>query len=208
VLIICFNPTTLKSINVCVAANSLANFAGSGAGVVVDTNAVAAAAGGNTGAGGGGVGCALEPPKIVAAKFITVAPIPVATATAGDCAGCAVVIAGGIINGVNDADVPDGGGADVPDGGGGGSGIPVGAEGADVPDGNAGGGGGGGGGSGIPVGAEGADVNAEGAAATVVNGVGVSALPLGSFPNNFINTVLSSFSPNVSLDFCNLGTVF
>ena len=40
------------------------------------------------------------------------------------------------------------------------------------------------------------------------NGVGVSALPLGSFPNNLINTVLSSDSPNVSLDFCHLGIVF
>ena len=42
----------------------------------------------------------------------------------------------------------------------------------------------------------------------VANGVGVSALPLGSFPNNFINTLFNSDSPNVSLDFCNLGTVF
>jgi len=42
----------------------------------------------------------------------------------------------------------------------------------------------------------------------VSNGVGVSALPLGLFPNNLINTVLSSDSPKVSLDFCNLGIVF
>jgi len=42
----------------------------------------------------------------------------------------------------------------------------------------------------------------------VVNGVVDNALPLWSFPNNFINTELSSVSPNVSLDFCNLGTVF
>ena len=40
------------------------------------------------------------------------------------------------------------------------------------------------------------------------NGVVDSALPLFSFPNNRINTVLSSDSPNVSLDFCNLGIVF
>jgi len=42
----------------------------------------------------------------------------------------------------------------------------------------------------------------------VANGVVVSALLLGSFPNNLINTVLSSDSPNVSIDLCNLGIVF
>ena len=36
----------------------------------------------------------------------------------------------------------------------------------------------------------------------VANGA-VSALPLGSFPDNLINTVLSPDSPNVSFDFCN-----
>jgi len=45
-------------------------------------------------------------------------------------------------------------------------------------------------------------------APAVANGVVDSALPLFSFPNNRINTVLSSDSPNVSLDFCNLGIVF
>ena len=45
-------------------------------------------------------------------------------------------------------------------------------------------------------------------APAVANGVVDSALPLGSFPNNLINTVLSSDSPNVSLDFCNLGILF
>jgi len=80
-------------------------------------------------------------------------------------------------------------------------GNPVGAVGAV---GRAGGGGGGGGVGGIPVGTPiGAVVNGG-----VVNGVGVSALPLGSFPNNFINTLLSSDSPNVSSDFCNLVLYF
>ena len=51
-------------------------------------------------------------------------------------------------------------------------------------------------------------VTGKGTVAPVANGVVDSALPLRSFPNNCINTVLSSDSPNVSLDFCNLGIVF
>jgi len=113
-------------------------------------------------------------------------------------------------------------------GNGGGAGIPVGAD-TGVAAGNpigAGGGGGAGAETGVAVGvAVGAVVGntvavPKGRVAkdatpvagkgtdAVANGVVDSALPLGSFSNNRINTVLSSDSPNVSLDFCNLGIVF
>jgi len=59
----------------------------------------------------------------------------------------------------------------------------------------------------VPKGRVPKDAPVVGVAAAVANGA-VSALPLGSFPNNLINTALSSDSPNVSLDFCNLDIIF